>query len=293
MAIYNGDGTIFLDIGNDPTYSDTACVEAFMSEVNKKAASIGMNSSNFVRPAGDAFALQTTPRDMALLTVVASSYRELAEIWGKDSYSCKPRNRNTVISFNSTVKDTALEADYPIICGKTGTWHSPVTVTCSVICDIDGKQVAGYVHNSEDSDKRWPSMKQLMDIAKSVLDGNTPTGTVTNAEEAIAVLVPNYYTANYEQYPLTVLYEQSADTMIVPASTTKIITAVTVLDWIDDIHDTFEFVQSDMIGGSGAVFNVGDIVSFKDALYALMLPSSNQSAQAMARVVGRKILTMS
>ena len=37
MAIYNGDGTIFWDIGEDPTYSDAACVNAFLEAMNAKA----------------------------------------------------------------------------------------------------------------------------------------------------------------------------------------------------------------------------------------------------------------
>lgn len=291
MAIYNGDGTIFLDIGEDPTYSDTACVNAFLEAMNAKAVSIGMTNSNFIRAAGDG-ANQTTPKDMVLLTLIASSYKELSEIWSKNSYSCTPRNSGaSKVSFNTTVKDTTLESSYPILGGKTGhLGGANETSALACICDVDGKQVAGYIHGLGSID-RFGAMKQLMDIANTILSGGTNTNTVDKADEAIAVLVPTYFTANYEQQPMNVLYAQNENNVIVPASTTKILTALTVLDWISDINDTFTFVQSDMIGGSGAVFSVGDIVSFKDALYALMLPSSNQSAQAMARVVGRKMLT--
>ena len=292
MAIYNGDGTIFLDIGNDPTYSDSACIEAFINEMNEKADSIGMTHSYFIRAAGDGLN-QTTPKDMVLLTLIASSYKRLAEIWSKNSYSCTPRQSGaTRVSFNTTVKDTTLEASYPILGGKTGHLGSPGTSALACICDVDGKQVAGYIHGDGSID-RFGAMKELMDIASTILSGGTNTDTVTEADEAIAVLVPTYFTANYEQQTMDVIYAQNENDTIVPASTTKILTALTILDWVEDTSETFEFVQGDMIGGSGAVFSVGDVVSFKDALYALMLPSSNQSAQAMARVVGRKILTRS
>lgn len=291
MAIYNGDGTIFWDIGNDPSYSDLACVEAFMDEMNAKAASIGMTNSNFIRAAGDG-ENQTTPKDMVMLTLIASSYRRLAEIWSKNSYTCRPRQSDaSSVSFVTTVKDTTLEASYPILGGKTGHYGDTYALAC--ICNVAGKQVAGYIHGTagNQTTDRFGAMKELMDIASTILSGGTTTDTVTKADEAIAVLVPTYFTANYEQQTMDVLYAQNETNVIVPASTTKILTALTVLDWIDDVNETFTFIQSDMIGGSGAVFKVGDIVSFKDALYALMLPSSNQSAQAMARVVGRKILT--
>lgn len=291
MAIYNGDGTIFLNIGNDPSYSDSTCVDAFMDVMNAKAASIGMTNSNFIRAAGDG-ENQTTPKDMVLLTLIASSYKRLAEIWSKDSYVCRPRQSGTTnVSFTSTVRNTILEASYPILGGKTGHWGDSYALAC--LCDVGGKQVAGYVHglDSNQTSDRFGAMKELMDIASTILSGGTTTDTVTKADEAIAVLVPTYFAANYEQQTMEVLYAQNETNVIVPASTTKILTALTVLDWIEDVNETFTFVQSDMIGGSGAVFKVGDVVSFKDALYALMLPSSNQSAQAMARVVGRKILT--
>lgn len=291
MAIYNGDGTIFLDIGNDPSYSDSACIDAFMDAMNAKAVSIGMSNSNFIRAAGDG-ANQTTPKDMVLLTLIASSYKRLAEIWSKDGYACTPRQSGASrVSFSTTVKGATLEASYPILGGKTGHLGTEYALAC--ICNVDGKQVAGYIHGTAENQTtdRFGAMKELMDIANTILSGGTTTDTVTKADEAIAVLVPTYFTANYEQQAMEVLYAQDETSVIVPASTTKILTALTVLDWIEDINETFEFVQSDMIGGSGAVFSVGDVVSFKDALYALMLPSSNQSAQAMARVVGRKILT--
>lgn len=291
MAIYNGDGTIFWDIGNDPSYSDLTCVEAFMDEMNAKAASIGMTNSNFIRAAGDG-ENQTTPKDMVMLTLIASSYQRLAGIWSKDSYTCKPRQSGaSTVSFSTTVKNTVLEESYPILGGKTGHYGDTYALAC--ICNVGGKQVAGYIHGTagNQTTDRFGAMKELMDIANTILSGGTNADTVTKADEAIAVLVPTYFTANYEQQTMEVLYAQNETNIIVPASTTKILTALTALDWIEDINETFTFIQSDMIGGSGAVFKVGDVVSFKDALYALMLPSSNQSAQAMARVVGRKILT--
>lgn len=294
MAIYNGDGTVFdANIGTNPTYGTDACIDAFMAAMNAKAVSIGMENSNFIRAAGDGNNT-TTPKDMVLLTLIASSYQRLAGIWSKDRYSCTPRQSGaSMVSFDTTVKNTTLEASYPILGGKTGHYGSTYALAC--ICDVGGKQVAGYIHGTDENQTtdRFGAMKELMDIANTILSGGTNADTVTKADEAIAVLVPTYFTANYEQQTMEVLYAQNETNVIVPASTTKILTAITALDWIEDVTDTFEFVSSDMIGGSGAVFSAGDIVSFKDALYALMLPSSNQSAQAIARVVGRKILTKS
>lgn len=289
--VYDVNGNVICEGGGvEPSYTDAECITAFMAEVNKKASSIGMSSSSFVSPAGDSSTTQTTAKDMALLTMIASGYKELAEVWGKDSYSIVPRNRTATITVSTTVKDTALESYYPVLGGKTGHYGSAMALGC--VCNVEGKQVAGYIAGASTEAGRFTAMKELMDIAKTIINGGTNTDTVESANCAVAILVPTYYPMSYEQQTPVTLYSQNPNTMITPASTAKMITAVTVLDWVDDVNETFTIVASDQIGGSGAVFNTGDVVSFKDGLYALMLPSSNMIAHAFARVVGRKILTL-
>ena len=273
----------------DPSYTDAECRTAFIAEANKKAASIGMASSAFDSPSGATNTAQTTAKDMALLTLVASSYKELAECWAKDSYTITPRG-GLSITVTTTVHNATLEADYLVLGGKTGSYGSAKALAC--LCDVNGRQVAGYIADAGSDAKRFTAMKQLMDICADILNGGTASGTVTDAAVAAAFEVPTYYTLNYEQQALNMLYGQDETTLIVPASTTKLITAVTMLDWVEDVHDTFTFVSSDIVGGSGGVFAAGDVISFKDALYAVMLPSSNSAATAVARVIGRKILSL-
>lgn len=290
--VYDINGNVICEGGGvEPSYTDEECVAAFMVEVNKKATSIGMTNSNFLKPAGDSGTRQTTAEDMALLTMIASGYKELAEVWGKDSYSIKPRNRSATINVDTTVKNQILEDYYPLLGGKTGHYGYAITLGC--VCEVEGKQVAGYIAEAETEDGRFTAMKELMDIANTIINGGTTTDTVESANCAVALLVPTYYPMNYEQQTPVTLYSQNPTTLVTPASTAKMITAITMLDWVDDVNETFTFAQSDMIGGSGNVFQVGDVISFKDGLYALMLPSSNITAHAFARVVGRKILTLS
>ena len=59
--IYDVHGNVICDCGEGGTsYTDNECTAAFMAEVNKKAASIGMSKSSFVKPAGDSNVQQTT-----------------------------------------------------------------------------------------------------------------------------------------------------------------------------------------------------------------------------------------
>lgn len=289
--LYDINGTIVCDYdgqGGD-THTEAECITAFMSAVNKKAASIGMENSNFASPSGASTAKQTTAADMALLTMIASCYKELAEVWSKDSYTVVLRNRSASIVLSTTVHDATLEASYPILGGKTGSYMDGKALAC--LCEVNGKQVAGYIAGASTDAGRFAAMKELMDNAAIALAGGTPVSAVTNATSAVALLVPTYYTLNYEQQTPTTLFAQSGDTSIIPASTAKLITAVTALDWLPDINQTFRFVESDYdVGGSGRVFQVGDVISYKDGLYAMMLPSSNMTAHAFARIIGRRIL---
>ena len=87
-----------------------------------------------------------------------------------------------------------------------------------------------------------------------------------------------------------VLYEKNADEKRYPASTTKIMTALLTLENISDLSvvvtaeaSDFENVTSD---SSNAGIKVGEQVTVKDLLYALMLPSANEAAYMLARHVG-------
>ena len=87
-----------------------------------------------------------------------------------------------------------------------------------------------------------------------------------------------------------VLYEKNADEKRYPASTTKIMTALLTLENVSDLSvvvtaeaSDFENVTSD---SSNAGIKVGEQVTVKDLLYALILPSANEAAYMLARHVG-------
>ncbi len=90
-----------------------------------------------------------------------------------------------------------------------------------------------------------------------------------------------------------VLYENNADTQMYPASTTKIMTALLVLENVDDLDALAEVTEEDFIGveadTSQAGFMVGEQLPIIDLLYGLMLPSGNEAANTLARYVGGSV----
>ena len=86
-----------------------------------------------------------------------------------------------------------------------------------------------------------------------------------------------------------VLYEKNADERRYPASTTKIMTALLVLENVADLNETvtaqvsdFETLEAD---SSSAGIKEGETVTVGDLLYGLMLPSGNEAAYMLARHV--------
>lgn len=80
-----------------------------------------------------------------------------------------------------------------------------------------------------------------------------------------------------------VLYEKNADEKRAIASTTKIVTAITVILNTDDI-DAERVVPDEAIGveGSSLYLKKGEKLRIKDLLYGLMLRSGNDCAVALA-----------
>ena len=83
----------------------------------------------------------------------------------------------------------------------------------------------------------------------------------------------------------TILYGKNMDQAYYPASITKILTALIVLEHCS-LDEMVEFSYDDVYnveaGSSSAGIDEGDVLTVRDCLYALMLASANESANALA-----------
>ncbi|MGH2559156.1 MAG: D-alanyl-D-alanine carboxypeptidase family protein [Thermomicrobiales bacterium] len=89
-----------------------------------------------------------------------------------------------------------------------------------------------------------------------------------------------------------VLYQKNADDPLQPASTTKIATALVVLERVSDLNELIEITGAEMVdqeNESSMGVEVGEIWTVEDLLYGLMIPSGNDAALALARHVGEQI----
>lgn len=80
-----------------------------------------------------------------------------------------------------------------------------------------------------------------------------------------------------------VLYEKNADSRRPMASTTKITTAITVIDNVPDLEKTVVIPDCAVgVEGSSIYLSKGETASIRDLLYGLMLQSGNDCAVALA-----------
>lgn len=134
------------------------------------------------------------------------------------------------------------------------------------------------------------------DTADTDTEGSDSTESDAASNANVIAAAPDAPTLNAEAALLVspdsgmVLYEKNADERRYPASTTKIMTALIVLENVTDLSETvtaeasdFEHVTAD---SSNADIKEGEVVTVEDLLYALMLPSANEAAYMLARHVG-------
>lgn len=96
----------------------------------------------------------------------------------------------------------------------------------------------------------------------------------------------------YNMNDESVIYEKNSDEIVQIASLTKIVTAITVIENIEDLNENVVITNEmlkDLDGYAKIGLKVGDKLSYLDLLYALMLPSAADAAQSLAISTGNSI----
>ncbi|MBR3395301.1 MAG: D-alanyl-D-alanine carboxypeptidase, partial [Firmicutes bacterium] len=86
-----------------------------------------------------------------------------------------------------------------------------------------------------------------------------------------------------------VLYENNADEQRFPASTTKMMTALLALENLDLKSDITVDAEAANIGGSGIKLREGEIMNADVMLHAMLIPSSNDCAVAIAKTIAGSV----
>ena len=152
-----------------------------------------------------------------------------------------------------------------------------VVLTVGFICVTGRGKETDYPTNTDCTQTRSVS-----------LETSDYTTTITPALEAKNVLV-------YDVEKAQILYEKNSEENISPASTTKLLTALTVLKHCstDEVVTVGTEIYNIASDASTAFLTEGDVLSVKDLLIAMLLPSGNDAAYVLAKYTGSKILNES
>ena len=269
------------------SFNEVDALNFFIEHMNKKAKKIGMSNTVFHNPSGlNSEGQVTSSRDVLKLLLNAASYNEIIKVWGVKQHTLKIDGKsNKDLNISTTVTHSSLEDFYKIQGGKTGTITSAGTFyNLATICsDIEGNLYATVVLGAPTLLDRFNDTKIAIDSIINQTENPEFSATSVSAIK----LQPNQHLFLSNIQDSVIIKEEN--TTVPPASITKIMTAILMLENIENLQQKFEIRRVDLVGGSGNYFKEGDIISFEDALYLLMLPSSNVVAQAIARIVGRKL----
>ena len=87
-----------------------------------------------------------------------------------------------------------------------------------------------------------------------------------------------------------ILYAKDPNRRIAMASTTKIMTALTAMSVPGvNLNEKYTVVKSDLVGEAAMGLEEGDVVTFQDLLFGMLINSGNDAATAIARYAGSKL----
>ncbi len=119
--------------------------------------------------------------------------------------------------------------------------------------------------DDEETDYIW--LKQEIEIAQNI------KGPVIYSKSAVI----------YDRGSKTILYGKNEHERLPMASTTKIMTAIILVENVSDLSKEIEVVkEAAMVGGSSLELKTGDKITYEGLLYGLLLCSGNDAAAQIA-----------
>ena len=267
----------------------TKSLEKFCARMNGKAKELNMIDSVFYDPAG--IDNVSTVKDILNCLVEAANTEIIYNIFSKkkDEIDIKGPNERKMVLESRTLLGTNskdLCDYYNVLCGKGGVLIAPKIYNSAVLVELPDKTKLFCVimkanDNNEGKENRFAAAKQALDVATK----NTDNRDVCAKSAIVSTITENN--------KLNVLYEKNPCEVIKPASMSKMLTAIVVLEYIEDIYEEV-CVKQEMLDLMPEIFyqndfKEGDIVTVRDLMSAMFLPSSNSAAYILGCIVGEKM----
>ena len=106
---------------------------------------------------------------------------------------------------------------------------------------------------------------------------------VSQAKQEKELIINSKVAIAYDRKSKEILYSKNEEQKVKMASTTKIMTAIILLENVNDLNEQVEVCkQAALIGGSRLGLKTGDKITYNDLLYGLLLCSGNDAGIQIA-----------
>ncbi len=209
---------------------------------------------------------------MILAAAVLVIFIVVIAVWGICSHKNRAAENTQTTEIRPDTESTQEDVQDTQAAG--GTEEVTETESEPVIPDI------GIGYNFPDADG-WYTLGET-----KVLDGFTAART-ENTKWPSESEVTSQYAVLIDESTNEILVGKNEDTIMNPASMTKILTALVAAEHITDLDDTFtitfEITDYSFVNGCSCVgFEVGEEVTVRDLFYGTILPSGADAALALA-----------
>lgn len=288
-------------------FSASDCLNVFCEYMEVKAEQLGLSNNTLFRdPCG--IDNESTASDMVRCLIRGYECEGLRSVWSRPSYTANLGGENARdLELMSTVfsvpQSHILTDEFEILGGKTGTLTKFGAFNLSVVAkipDSDDLMVCTVLYADEANDgenNRFKAARDAMRAAVKKYRDRTcdVSGESVCAQSAIVCVMPPRCEADEYHAQLDVLFAKQPMKQCKPASMTKMLTSVIALEFLEDSDEPIIVTQG-VIEAIPAYFygedlKAGDVITVRDALHAMMLPSSNAAAYVIANHVGHRILT--
>ena len=267
--------------------------DAFLSRMKARAAELGMVETRLVNPSGLTKDSRSSANDLLRLGLALVDHPVLARIWGATNHMVKiegPNARRVDVTHNYVALKNfgAFTASYPFLGGKGGSLNYPDLKIRAhvVVTEVGGVRYVISIMGMAFGDDPFALDLEICARIAAEQKGEEPP-----AAPAVAALLAKGGGYAYSSLDRTRRYASpNADRSQVPASTTKIMTALCTVETVKDLSRKLTVRFDDLRGGSGIECHSGDVLTYEEALYALLLSSSNTLAEALAASVGKLLM---
>lgn len=254
----------------------------FMKRMHSKSRHLKMKNSYFANASGATGSSFSTSHDLIFLCKAAITFDLILDIWKTNSKTIKIKgaNQRDLVIKNLVLERATSNLKKFLIGGKSGSWGC-INKSHIFYLNLEGEY---YIISIMSNDV--VSFEKIYEIANELCQ-SISTCEYGKYTQNLIKCGGGFSVVNCQKN--NVVMEYNHNKKMIPASVTKVLTAICVLESDISLESMVKVSSFDISDGSGSIYYPNDEMSLSDALYAMMMESSNTLANTIARTIGSKL----